>query len=204
MRAMNSASSSRARAANHHIYRIDTEARGRRAWFVIIQRNGRRVTKLFYDGSHAGGRKGALAAARAWRDAVLAGAPEDDRSAQLRLVVRRNSKSGVPGVIRYAPKKEKRAPCWIARWEEPGVGQRSRRFSIATHGEEGAYELALAARRAALERLGFIDEDATLKRKPLTKVAADGDRQTVRVGLKKNVAPAAAIAALSSKRPPRR
>lgn len=188
--------------ANHHIHRVDTEERGRHAWMVMIQRNGRRVTRIFYDAAHEGGRKAALAAARVWRDSVLDGAPADDRATHLRLVVRRNSKSGLPGVIRYEPKKEKRGPCWIASWEEPDVGQRKKRFSIRLYGEAGAKARAVEARRAALERLGFIGEGAPLTRAPVTPGDEAGRRQPEIVPPHKRAAPEDAIAALSRK--PRR
>lgn len=185
---------------NHHIYRIDTEERGRHCWMVMIQRSGRRVTQIFYDAANPGGRKGALAAARVWRDAVLEGAPEDDRAAQLRLVVRRNSKSGIPGVIRYQPRKENRGPCWLARWEEPGIGQRTKRFSVQLHGEDGAYELAVEARRAALERLGYLKEGAALTRAPLLSEDDAGRRQPKLIPPDRRVEPADAIAALIGRR----
>lgn len=69
-----------------------------------------------------------------------------------RFEVRRNSRSGVPGVCRYWG-DSKRGPYWSAKWTDEAGRAVSRKFSISRLGEEKAFQLAVRAREKAVGRL---------------------------------------------------
>ncbi|KAF0181837.1 MAG: pathoproteinis-related transcriptional factor and ERF protein [Alphaproteobacteria bacterium] len=140
---------------NLHICRVEDHGRGGDYWIVRLIRRGKTTSRMFSDSVHGGKRK-SLVAARAWRDETLDPVACDAREAHRRIVVRRNTKSGVPGVARYAPKTG-RHPYWTAFWDEPGAGRRAKKFSTRIHGERGARALAVEARQEALVRLGVTD-----------------------------------------------
>ncbi|MBT9445621.1 MAG: AP2 domain-containing protein [Hyphomonadaceae bacterium] len=141
---------------DRHICRVEYAARAESYWIVRIIKRGKTVSRMFSDSVYGGKRK-SLTAARAWRDATLDPSTEVERAAHRRLVVRRNTRSGIPGVARY-DHETARHPFWIAYWDEPGGGRRSAKFSTKVHGEHGARDLAIEARRTALLRLGFGEE----------------------------------------------
>jgi hypothetical protein len=134
-----------------HISRVEHASRGE-YWVVRVIRRGVTKNKVFSDAVF-GGKQLALKAARAWRDDFVAAAPDNPYDLHRRLVRRRNNRSGIPGVARYDGGAH-RKPFWTAYWDDPEKGRRSRKFSVALHGEHGARELAIEARREALRQLG--------------------------------------------------
>ncbi len=62
-----------------------------------------------------------------------------------RLQVRSTNSSGIPGVTRY---EYGNRVFWTAYWDEKGR-KRSKKFSVAIHGEEGAKRRAVACRQEA-------------------------------------------------------
>lgn len=121
-------------------------------WRVMISRKqiGRTFTKAFSDRTH-GGEEAALAAARAWRDDVLRCHPPASK-AELAVLVRKHNTSGRPGVFRrtmHKSTKDGRGAIhvfWQAQTPLCVTPMRTRSFSVAKFGEEGAYRLAVAAR----------------------------------------------------------
>lgn len=93
-----------------------------------------------------GGEQAALEAAKAHRDDLVSRRPLADN---LGYRPGRRNVSGVVGVRRETYAKPGKAPyhAWTADWMEDGL-QRHKRFGVATHGEDGARDLALAWRRA--------------------------------------------------------
>lgn len=70
-----------------------------------------------------------------------------------RFEVRKNSRSGIPGVTRYDG-HDTHGPYWLAYWNESGGRRTSRRFSIGRLGEAEARELAVKAREKGVRRFG--------------------------------------------------
>lgn len=62
-----------------------------------------------------------------------------------RFEVRRNSRSGIPGVSRYEGDGT-HGPYWLAYWNDQEGRRASRRFSIRHFGEAKAFRLAVKAR----------------------------------------------------------
>lgn len=127
------------------IYRTDSDRNGTHGWVVFAQRRRQVFTKHFSDGMH-GGKREAYRAARKYRGRLI-----DEHigltRAEYASILRRNNTSGVPGVCKYG------SGHWVAFW--PTVPGKTRRvkFSVAKYGEKKAFELAVAARRRALEGL---------------------------------------------------
>lgn len=96
--------------------------------------------------------------ARQYRDALVAKL-EPMLRAEFANVLRKNNTSGVPGVClirspyKLADGTRREVRYWEAIWPtEPGCSE-TRRFSVATHGNKGAFELACAARAQGLSRV---------------------------------------------------
>jgi hypothetical protein len=135
------------------IYRTDSDRSGTHGWIVFAQRRRQVFTKHFADGVHAG-RNQAYRAASEYRTRLIS----EYRTrlikehvgltrAEYASILRRNNTSGAPGVCKYG------SGHWVAFWPTvPGRTQRVK-FSVAKYGEKKAFELAVAARRRALERL---------------------------------------------------
>lgn len=119
------------------------------AYLVRVIQGGWLRQKLFSDTSW-GGARGALRAARAWRDAVVTEEAAAARSAHRRTVRRKNTSSGIPGVGRYVIRT---TPVWMAFWDDEDGRKRTKSFSVNAYGEDAARERAIAARRDALKRL---------------------------------------------------
>jgi len=98
-----------------------------------------------------GGKKKALAAALAYRDALIKAVPSAEQNLWHRSIVRRNNTSGVPGVgLCRRPNGTER---WVAYWiDEFGV-KKSRTFTVNIHGKRKARQLAIAERQRQLERI---------------------------------------------------
>jgi hypothetical protein len=130
------------------IIRLDQPATGTYGWQVRLQRGGVRHARYFSDRT-SGGDQQSLAAAVAWRDELLASLSNE---MQVRVCVSssRNS-SGVIGVNRVIIRTSLGVEYvfWQASWTPLQGRRQSIRFSVKRHGDEGAFQLAVAARRQA-------------------------------------------------------
>lgn len=139
---------------NHHIHRLDVAAERIHSWRVQILRRGKSVLRQFPDQTY-GGKRAALKAARAFRDAELAKIDQVAYKLWAASRLRRNSTSGVSGVTRYAPLVRLvggaiERPFWQAYWMDARGRKRTRKFAVNKYGEEGAKRHAIAARKAAI------------------------------------------------------
>ncbi len=130
-----------------YITRHEHGAVGTHYWKVTIRRQKRNYIRNFADQRH-GGKDQAFVAAQAYREAVLADHPLMTRQARC-AIVRKDNRSGVPGVTRR-PKHLTQAAYWVARWPGEGKTIKQRRFSVMTYGETGAFLKAVEARRHGL------------------------------------------------------
>ena len=143
----------------HHLCRIDRHTR--HEWRVTIQRRNQSCLRNFSDRRH-GGRDQVLAAARAYRDEILAQHPPMTRQERWQ-VLKKHNQSGVSGVTRLEPpdhngQEPVGTAYWVARWPGEGKRIRQRRFSVTTYGEWGAYLRAVEARQHGLATL--VDDEA--------------------------------------------
>lgn len=134
------------------MYAISRLKRAKEAWQwrVHFRRRGILQAKGFPDLQH-GGKKKALLAAIAWRDARMA----STRPLSLRefnAMRRSNNTSGVAGVHFL---KNRRQPLgyWQAKVKMPDGRKVHRSFSVRRFGERQAFKLAIAARIELLMRV---------------------------------------------------
>lgn len=134
-----------------NIRRMDDDSRSTHAWLVQVQRHHQIAIKMFSD-SVWGGKRKALAAARAWRDEHKQATAEQAHALWRRNRLRSNNRSGLVGVARYERKADAHghktggAAFWLASWiDAHGVG-RKRKFSVKLWGERGAKQKSIAAR----------------------------------------------------------
>ncbi len=75
----------------------------------------------------------------------------------MRTRIRKNNRSGIPGVARYEvlanPRNGRREAFWVAFWSNEHGIRRSRKFHISCHGERRAKLLAIAERERQLSRV---------------------------------------------------
>ncbi|HEY3778941.1 MAG TPA: AP2/ERF family transcription factor [Rhizomicrobium sp.] len=122
-------------------------------WKVSIQRHGKRKSKYFSD-RKCGGKAKALAAAKAYRNSVLATVPDAAYVRWLRDNRHPPNTSGIVGVARYRVRSGKKmVVVWDAFWGDVDGTRHRRRFYVSTYGEKGAKALACAARREAMKEL---------------------------------------------------
>ena len=119
-------------------------------WSVNFQRRGKFHARRFY-GPKYGGPAKALEAATIWRDQQLATA------STLTMVEfcqhkRSNNTSGVPGV-HFLTSARQPDGFWQAKLTVGGGKYKSRNFSVLRHGEDKAYQLAVAERNRMLADL---------------------------------------------------
>jgi hypothetical protein len=138
------------------ITRVDHERSRTHAWRVTIQRQGKVHVGHFSDGVFGGKRK-ALAAAKEYRDGLLAKFPPLTRK-EYCSILRRNNRSGLAGVSYHAEVIEtERGPVerrfWIARLPLEPWRTKLVKFSVAKYGAEEAFRRAVKARLDALEGL---------------------------------------------------
>jgi AP2 domain len=106
--------------------------------------------KTFAPATH-GGKRVALAAAKQWRDQMLAGLPPITKQEYARQL-RSSNTSGVAGVMRLNLRQEssrgnwRSYPTWVAVTPKGVSPRKSKSFSILRYGEQRAFELACAAR----------------------------------------------------------
>lgn len=155
------------------VTRIDSEASRTHGWLVTIQRRGIIYRRQFSDGV-LGGKTRSLAAAKAFRDEIVAKHPPLSRREHADIV-KSNNKSGVTGVCRYCASETSLKPAaekrwfWVASWVLPDGRAKRIKFSVNKYGEEGAFKLAVKARRNALRQMaGSFDPGATRRRKRMS------------------------------------
>lgn len=139
-----------------NIKRIDNDKNSTYAWVVQVQRNYCITWKMFSDGIYGGKRK-SLAAAKEFKEQVLADVPSYEYHHHLRTIVRRNNTSGIPGVGRYEsinnPNTGHRMVFWLAYWDDENGTRRSRKFSVLKYGDLKAKKLAVAERKRRLKEV---------------------------------------------------
>ncbi len=141
-----------------NISRIETYSKTGKmygGWEVRMQRRGKKTEKFFSDNGF-GGKRGALVAAKEFRDELEA----TTRKYTVKELSKRPSvrnKSGVVGV-RLHHQKDARGDYvyhywyWVAQWTD-GLGRRkTKSFSCHTYGDEEAYRLAVKARRDGVNK----------------------------------------------------
>lgn len=140
-------------------------------WKVVLSRAGKHWFKYFADAQH-GGKRRALAAAKAWRDALLLQISGSDYEVWKRERPQARNTSGVPGVWRGVLHRKNKAGdvvatsrFWQAFWVTLDGRRRLRTFGIAKYGEERAKALAILARREGI---------AEVAREAARRVAAAG------------------------------
>lgn len=140
-----------------HIYRIDHAKSQTHSWLVTIQRRGRIYHGHFADVAY-GGKQKARAAARVYRDGLLASLVPFTRP-ELCSIKKRNNRSGVSGVTRIdAVEKNSRGKSvrrryWLAEWSIGNGKAKMKKFSIQRYGERGAFQRAVRTRQQALKSL---------------------------------------------------
>lgn len=139
-----------------NITRLDHHAKRDHAWIVTLCRKWKIVVKRFSDGVY-GGKKEALKAAVEYRDSILAKDKPFDHQIWIRTRLRKNNKSGIPGVHRYEvvgnPDTGNVREYWVAAWTDEYGATRQRKFSVTRYGEKEAKRLAMAEREYQLERV---------------------------------------------------
>ncbi|MGL4968202.1 MAG: AP2/ERF family transcription factor [Inquilinus sp.] len=112
-------------------------------WLAHYWVAGRQTRKFFSDRAYGGSSKKAKAAAEAF---ALEHLPDHQEilSLRRRLLPRRNTPHGIPGVARYA-RPGGTSAFWTAYWTQDGV-RRTKKYSVTKLGEHEARELAFATR----------------------------------------------------------
>jgi hypothetical protein len=126
------------------IRRVDLREKQLTGFHVRAWHEGQRIQRFFSDRKF-GGKSQALQIAQAF--AAQLGEGSEFRNLLRRLMPRKNSRSGTPGVARYERAEGKRA-YWLAYWDESGR-KVNKKFSVSVYGEERARELAHKARQKA-------------------------------------------------------
>jgi len=124
------------------VRRIDDQAKRMLGWLVQYSVAGRHTRKFFSDRAF-----GTSARAKAAAEAFAMKDLEEHReirSLRSKLVPRKNTPHGVPGVARYA-RPGGTSTFWTAYWTRDGV-RHQKKYSISRHGEHEARDLAFATR----------------------------------------------------------
>ena len=139
------------------ISRIDDNSHKTHAWRVSLRRRGKALVKNFPDKKY-GGNRNALAAAKNYRDQLLEEYPPLTRK-EFASVRRRNNKTGITGVYRYAKKyrladgREKESWYWEAHWPTESGQHESVNYSVNNYGEDLARRLAIRARERGMQHV---------------------------------------------------
>lgn len=137
--------------ALRNIRRMDDASRRTHGWLVQVQRHNQIAIKMFSD-SVWGGKRKALALARAWRDEHTQPLAEQAHALWRRNRLRSNNRSGLVGVARYERKADAHGhktggpAYWLAFWTDANGTSRKRKFSVKRWGERGAKQNAIEAR----------------------------------------------------------
>jgi hypothetical protein len=129
-----------------------------RGWLVEYSVAGRHTRKFFSDLAFGSSAR-AQAAAEEFAIKDL-GQHHEITSLRRRLLPRKNTPHGMPGIARYV-RPGGTSGFWIAHWTQDGT-RHSRKYSVARYGERGARELAFSTRAdmiaGKLERLAELLE----------------------------------------------
>lgn len=161
------------RSSTYGISRVDNNASRTHGWLVTIQRRGNIYRKHFSDGVH-GGKTKSFAAAKSYRDEVIDKFPPFSMK-EYSSIVKRNNRSGVVGVCKYCASETRDLPedqqrwFWVASWPLPDGKRKRVKFSVKKYGEEGAFKMALKARKAALKELDGSFDPGAVRRKPVSR-----------------------------------
>lgn len=164
------------RGSVYGISRVDNEVSRTHGWLVTVQRRGQIFRKHFSDGVHGGKQKSFLAA-KQYRDEVIAKHPPFSMR-EYSNIVKKNNRSGVVGVCRYCASEtrdlpeEKQRWFWVASWPLPDGRRKRVKFSVKKYGEEGAFKMALKARKDALKSLDGEFDPGAVRRKPARRTKA--------------------------------
>lgn len=133
------------------IYRLDSNEKNMHGWLVHITRFGEHKRRYFSDLSR-GGRHQSLADAKRFRDEIVSQSKLMTKLEYI-SILRRCNRSGFVGVCRVisATKSGKKVPYWVAFWPKDDGLRGTTKFSVAKHGEEKAFNLAVEARESALK-----------------------------------------------------
>jgi hypothetical protein len=163
------------KAPIYGVTRVDNETSRTHGWLVTIQRRGVIFRKQFSDGV-LGGKTKSLAAAKAYRDEIVEKHPPLSKREHAEIV-KKNNKSGVVGVCRYCASETSQKPnaerrwFWVASWVLPDGRAKRIKFSVKKYGEEGAFKMAVKARRNAIRQMaGDFDPGATRRRKRMSRI----------------------------------
>ena len=139
-----------------NLHRVDHAASSTHCWRVTIRRRNEVIRRDFSDGVY-GGREQAFQAALLYRNTVAETHPPFGKLEYCKIL-KKSNRSGVSGLTRVdrlelSKGRRMRRLYWEVQWPIGNGRSRHRKFSILKYGEEGAYQLALTAREAALEAL---------------------------------------------------
>jgi hypothetical protein len=143
--------------ADYGISRVDDEVNRTHAWRVSLRRHGQGHVKNFPD-KKCGGRQQALQQARQYRDVIVSQHPPITR-VEFCGIKRSNNRSGMTGVCTYAKRYVRRDGSvkenwyWEASWPDERGASTKAVYSVNTHGNEMAKQLAINARRRGLAAL---------------------------------------------------
>jgi hypothetical protein len=149
-------------------FRVYRDLHRASGWKAIFTVRTIRYSKYFADAAY-GSAEAAKAAAEkfASRNCEL---HEELLALRRRFLVRRTSRSNIPGVSRY-DSVDGRGPFWLAYWDDTNGRRVSRRFAVGRWGEDRAFKLAVKARERGvrqfrkryeqvLKRLGLSEDEA--------------------------------------------
>ncbi len=170
-----------ARGSVYGISRVDNEVSRTHGWLVTIQRRGVIYRKHFSDGVF-GGKQKSFNAAKSYRDEIIENYPPFSMR-EYSNIVKKNNRSGVVGVCRYCASEtrdmpeEKQRWFWVASWPLPDGRRKRVKFSVKKYGEDGAFKMALKARKDALKKLEGEFDPGAVRRKPARRRASDSARR---------------------------
>lgn len=157
------------------VTRVDNENSRTHGWLVTIQRRGVIFRRQFSDGV-LGGKARSLAAAKAYRDEIVVKYPPFSKREHAEIL-KKNNKSGVVGVCRYCASETSRKTnaekrwFWVASWVLPDGRAKRIKFSVKKYGEEGAFKMAVKARRGAVKEMaGNFDPGAARRKKRMSRI----------------------------------
>jgi hypothetical protein len=139
------------------ISRIDDKEYRTHAWRVSLRRRRIMHVRNFAD-QKCGGKRKALRLARAYRDELIRKNPPLSRK-EFSNIRRRNNRSGVVGVCRYAKSYRLKDGTvryswyWEAIWPTTPGKSETAIFSVNKFGEAGAFNRARAARVLGFKRI---------------------------------------------------
>jgi len=124
-----------------------------------------------------GGKPRSFAAAKEYRDEIIAAHPPLSMQ-EYSNIVKKNNRSGVVGVCRYCASEtrdlpeEKQRWFWVASWPLPDGRRKRVKFSVKKYGEDGAFQMAMDARSSALGKLVGAFDPGAVRRKATRRRAA--------------------------------